>query len=231
MLPTSPSTPRQIFSRLPAVALGYLIAGCAAAEPPPLPAPEEPPPEPFPAAAVWTAREGVELRSPVGAPSIVIERGFVRLEPLFEDSLGIHVLCLECAGRMVVDPGEVVFQPLPPEVAAWGELGAFALSIRTAAAERDLERLRRAMAPEFTFSFIGEQNPEAAFAVWGSEAFRSLDAVPELLDQGITTRDGRLWVAPPEFAERLDYRGLRLGFRRSDGGPWEWVFLVRSVAP
>ena len=53
--------------------------------------------------------------------------------------------------------------------------------------------------------------------------------MPALLDQGLTEIGRELWVAPPEYADAPNHRGLRLGFRRNaESGQWEWLFLVGS---
>lgn len=180
---------------------------------------------------MWTAAAGVELRS--DGESVAVPRVFVPLEVVEADSASLLVRCGACPGGPVgrVEPAEVVFAPLAPEEAAREGLADFALAVREAARTRDLAALRPVMAPDFTFSFLGVQGAEQALEAWRGEGFAALDEVPELLDRGLATRDSLLWVAPPEHFERLDYRGLRLGFRRAPGGRWEWVFLVRSEVP
>jgi hypothetical protein len=86
------------------------------------------------------------------------------------------------------------------------------------------------MSPEFSFSFIGVQTQDAALTAWRSDGFRALDEVPDLLDRGVTTLDGRIWSAPPEFLEDLSYGGPRLGFQQRADGRWEWLYLIRDLS-
>lgn len=169
----------------------------------------------------------------LGAEPHVISRPFTRLEVLGRDSLGLRVRCVVCeeVTEGYVDEEALVYQAFPPEVAAWGSLSEFALSIREAAASRDLEALMAVMAPDFSFSFVGVQAPGSALDVWASEDYRTLDLVPELLDRGLTTTSGRIWSAPPEFTTMLHYRGLRLGFRQRPDGRWEWLYLIQGIRP
>lgn len=191
---------------------------------------------PFDHPYVWTSRPGTRVEQVEGTAAdeiaaIRLERAFLRLEVLGRDSIGLRVRCPACPGAIEgsVAESEVVYNPLPPGVAAWAEIGDFALAIRAAAARRDFPALRPIMAPDFTFAFIGEQNPDAAFEVWRSEGFRTLDRMIELLDQGVVSRDGRIWSAPPAFVEEFGYQGVRAGFRRDEAGRWEWLYLVRGI--
>lgn len=161
---------------------------------------------------------------------VVLPRPFTRLEVLGADSLQVRVRCAVCPevreGR--VERAEVVFEPPSPETAAGEGLAEFALAVREAARRHELGALRSVMVVDFTFSFFGLQGADRALAAWEAERFAALDRVPELLDRGLATKDSVLWAAPPEHFERMDYRGLRLGFRRSPEGRWEWVFLIGS---
>ena len=163
---------------------------------------------------------------------MIIERAFVPLDVLSGDTLGLLVRCQSCtppvAGRIAETA--IVHTAIPPEVAALGSLGEFALAVSAAAEERDLDALRWVMAPDFFFSFIGTQNPDAAFEVWRSEDFTTLDQVPALLAEGLDTADGKIWAAPLDYVESFSYRGLRLGFWKRPDGRWEWLFLVRGLA-
>lgn len=213
------------------MALAGLLAGCAPPPPPPPPPPAPPPPPPyvFPYDTVWSATPGVELRSDSG--SIVVPRPFTPLRVVEADSTALLVSCDDCEGTARegrVGHSEVVFSAVLPEEAAREGLAEFALAVREAARRHDVAALRSVMVHDFTFSFLGVQGADPAIAAWESESFESLDRVPALLDRGLATQDSVLWVAPPDHLESLDYRGLRLGFRRSAGGRWEWVFLVRS---
>src|SRR5690606_36561942 len=107
------------------------------------------------------------------------------------DPTGLLVQCRHCEGMPIgyVADEDVVYDPLPPEVAAWGSLADFALAIREAAANRDLDALRTVMAFDFSSSLVGPQHPDAAFAVWRNEQFASLDRVPSLLAQGLAPLD------------------------------------------
>ncbi|MQA92750.1 MAG: hypothetical protein GEU90_21435 [Gemmatimonas sp.] len=210
-----------------------LMAGCGAPPPPP---PPPPPPAPvigaFASPVVWTAEAGVRLDVGDDMP-LVLERPFIPLITVGRDDLGLLVQCDSCEGEPIgyVDEGSVVYEPLPPEVAAWGSLAEFALSVREAAASRDLDALRTVMAFDFTSSLLGPQHPDAAFAVWRDESFASLDGVPSLLADGLAPLDDGIWSAPLAFIEDFDYRGLRLGFRRSRDGRWEWLYLMRGTTP
>ncbi len=159
-----------------------------------------------------------------------VVRPFTALEVVEAEPERLFVRCGSCGveGVAEIAPAEVAYEALAPVEAAGESLGAFALAVREAARGRDLEALRPVMASDFTFSFVGVQSAELALAAWRVEGFAALDRVPELLDRGLVTRDSALWVAPSAHLDRLDYRGLRLGFRRAPAGRWEWVFLVRS---
>jgi hypothetical protein len=218
-------------------ALPLLLGGClasAAHQPTPPPEPAEvvvePEPEPFPATEVWTAREDVALHAGDGA-EISIPNLLTRLDVVGRDSVGLLVRCVVCREPVegYVDEELVVFTHLPPEISAWSELTEFALSIRDAAERRDIDALRPVMAFDFSFSFLGSQTPEDAFAVWRSEQFATLDRLPGILDRGLASPDGRIWSAPPAFVRELGYRGLRAGFRQRVDGRWEWLYLIEGV--
>lgn len=214
------------------VALAGVLAACGPPPPPPPPpAPPPPPPFDFPHDTVWSAAAGVELRSDGG--SVQVPRAFTPLEVVEADPDSLLVRCGACPGAPAgwIAAAEAVFEPLSPAEAADEGVAEFALAVREAALRHDLAALRPVMAPDFTFSFVGEQGADRALAAWESERYETLDRIPALLDRGLVTRDGALWVAPPEHLERLDYRDLRIGFRRSPAGRWEWVFLVRSDVP
>jgi hypothetical protein len=85
------------------------------------------------------------------------------------------------------------------------------------------------MPSDFTFSFVGIQSPEAAFEAWRFEDFATLESIPALLDQGLSTSDEVFWSAPPAFLGAVPYRGLRLGFRERTDSRWEWLYLVRGI--
>jgi hypothetical protein len=211
---------------------GMAASACAAAPapaPPPPPAPE-PSLEPLPHDRAWADRAGLPLRLDSGE-EIPLPYLFTPLHVLGRDSAGVRVRCDVCGEGWVgvVSEADLVFDELPPEVAAWGSLAQFALSVRAAAERHDLDALRSVMAPDFSFSFIGTQSPGAAFAVWRAEQFATLDRVPGLLDQGIATRDDRFWVAPPAFVEVPTFRGLRTGFRQRLDGRWEWLYLIGGL--
>lgn len=189
----------------------------------------DPGPAPPPAIAVWTAGPDVVL-SGDGA-SAVLPLPFTRLEALGVDSLGLLVRCGLCPGdpQGRVAESDVIYRTTSPEAAAHGTLAEFALAIRGAAIDRDLEALLPVMADDFSYSFVGPQSPASAFAVWRAEDFATLDRLPELLDRGLTPVDARIWAAPPEYAEETGFRQLRSGFRQRQDGRWEWVFLIRGV--
>jgi len=208
-----------------------LLAACSAtAPPPPTAPPPEPLAEPYPHSHVWTRGPEAVIRRTDGT-GVNVPLSFTRLEVLDLDSIGLRVSCALCDGEPAgyIDPRRVIANVLPPEVAAWGSLEEFALSVREAASRRDMEALRPVMAADFTHSFIGIQTADGAFAVWQAEQFANLDEVPGLLDRGLSTRDGRIWAGPPEFVERVGFRGLRLGFRQRADRRWEWLYLVRGI--
>jgi len=219
---------------LPILLAGIAIAGCAspAAAPAPLPEPaaEVPPPSSGPEAptVVWTAAPERPLDA--GERRVSIPRPFTRLDVLGADGPVLWVRCAGCEARLEgwVEEEDVVHEPLPPGVAAFGDLAEFALAIRHAAGERDTDALRRVMDGWFTHAFEGPDGVEAALVTWERERYRDLDALPSLLDGGLATEDGEIWVAPAEFVQRTGYRGLRAGFRR-DGDRWTWLFLVRGA--
>jgi hypothetical protein len=153
------------------------------------------------------------------------------LDAIGRDSVGLIVRCGICAGEPVGYVGfdDIVYEVLPPDVAAWSTLADFALSIRDAAAARDLDALRAVMAFDFTSSLVGVQNPDAAFAMWRGEEFESLDRVPSIMSQGLASMDELIWSAPLAFVYDVNYRGLRLGFKRRADGRWEWVYLIRGI--
>jgi hypothetical protein len=184
---------------------------------------------PYP--AVWTARPEVALFNGFDR-AVAIERVFTRLDVLGHDSLGLRLRCSSCFEPVegYLPSEDYVVDHLPPEIAAWGQLAEFALAVRTAAENHDLAALRPVMAADFSFSFVGIQSVETATAVWETEQFRTLEQVPSLLDYGLSTRDGRIWSAPPAFLDDPSYQGLRLGFRQGADGRWEWLYLLRGIA-
>jgi tetrahydromethanopterin S-methyltransferase subunit B len=194
----------------------------------PVPDPPEPPP-PFPHNVAWTERPGLALRTEDGVVTVAFAH--TRLEVLEADSATLRVRCNPCETPVEgwIGKEAVVVEAAHLEEAAWGDLVGFAAALRAAAAARDLAALRSVMAPEFTHSFVGLQGRDQAIAVWESEGFRTLDRVPDLLDEGLATRDEHVWAAPPAHLGSLGYQGLRLGLRRTEGGRWEWLFLIRGV--
>ena len=213
----------------------FAIAGCSALFPPA--------PEPAPVAAVdtvapidsaWAAAPDLALSDSVGP--VPIPFLFTPLVVVGRDSATVRVRCDVCRPDAAPPEGvlpldAVVMEPLPPEVAAWGSLAEFVLAVRSAAAARDLEALRPVMAEDFSFSFVGIQSPAAAFDVWRSEDFATLDLLPALLDRGLVTGDERIWSAPPAFLAHNAYRGVRTGFRKRPDGRWEWLYLIQGVIP
>ncbi len=193
------------------------------AELPPAPEPEPPFPHPF----VWTARAEVAIRTETR--QIAVAHLFSRLEVLGNDSLGLHVRCSFCADSVPgwVSREDVVYEPLSPHLAAHRELAEFLLAVRHAAIVRDIEALRPVMVGNFVHSLDGSEGNLEALRRWIWEDYRSIDRLPALLDRGVTTRDGRVWAAPPEHLTDPGYRDLRAGFRRV-GDRWEWLFLVRG---
>lgn len=182
----------------------------------------------YPHTVVWTASRDVPLRG--DSATTLLPRPFTALAVLEADSSGVLVRCEACAraplGRVLHD--DVVHTPVPPAVAAYGTLAEFALAVRDAAARGDTAALAAVMAPDFTFSFVGPQGVEQALAGWASDDLRTLREVPALLDRGLAPAPGGVWAAPPEFSENLGYHGLRIGFRRTRQGSWEWLFLLRG---
>ena len=187
-----------------------------------------PPAFDFPHPVVWTASRGVTVHG--DSASFVLPRTFTALEVLGADSAGVLVRCESCpripVGRVPHD--EVIHTPMPPATAAHGTLAEFALAIRAAAERGDTAALTPVMAYDFTFSFVGEQGVPQALAGWRSDDLRTLALVPALLDRGLAPAPGGVWAAPPEFVDDPGYHGLRLGFRRTAGGTWEWLFLLRG---
>lgn len=209
--------------------LFVLFAACGGPPPPPPPAPpaepvvEEVPPFPHP--YVWTPQASMQIRTESGWD--VVPHLFSRLEVLGTDSLGLRVRCSFCTEPVQgwVSREEVIYEPATPHLAAHGELAEFLLALRDAVVQLEVERLRPVMARDFMPAFAGPEGPEEALARWQWEQYRALDHLPRLLDRGVASRDGRLWVAPPEFLLDPEYQGIRAGFRRS-GDRWEWLFLV-----
>jgi hypothetical protein len=207
------------------------VTACAGA-----PSPPPPPPEPaipdfqFSHTTVWTARPDVALRVD-SLTTLAVARPFSRLQVLDADPDGVTVRCIACRGSAVegrVGWEDLIFEPDTPVSAAHGSITEFALAVRQAAENRDVEALRLVMARDFTYAHIGPQGREIALAAWESEGWRSLAMVPLLLDRGLATRNGSLWAAPGEHLEELGYQGYRLGFRGSPDGRWEWTFLVQD---
>lgn len=193
--------------------------------PPPAPEPEPLPAVHFPYVRVWTARADVPLRRDAG--SVAIPRPFTRLEVLLPDTVALRVRCELCPEPVEgwIGREDVVWEAPEPSAAADGSLAEFALAVRTAAADRDVQALRPVMSRRFIHSFGGGEGVLEALLEWDRERYRSLDLLPGLMDGGLATRDGRIWVAPAEFVTDPGYMGLRAGFQRV-GGQWEWLFLV-----
>lgn len=177
----------------------------------------------------WIASPSASIRGADGSEAPLDL--FTRIELQGSDSSGVRVVCAVCTPRLEGSllEDDLVTQAPPPEIAAWGTLPEFLLSIRTAAADRDLSLLRPVMVSDFTYAFVGIQTPDDAFAFWRSESFRSLDELAGLLDRGVQTTDGRIWSAPAAFVSNAAYRGPRAGFRRRPDGRWEWVYLIRNI--
>lgn len=212
------------------LALPILLAsGCRPPPPPPPAPPPEPeqPLRPAPFEVAWTA--GTAIVAPDSGTAIVVPPG-TRLDVTAVDSAGLRVRCGRCErpDEGLLTKGELVTQPQIPLAAATGSLGEFALALRAAAEARDLPALREVMAPEFSFVLEGSPGRDLALSTWEREGFRSLDAVPELLDGGLFELNG-LWVAPHEFARSPNYHGPRLGIARAVDGRWEWLFLIRGL--
>lgn len=219
-------------SRLQGFVLSLIITGACAAPPPP-PPPPEPLPEPivvppFPFSTVWTAAEDVELTTDSGIRTV--ERTFTRLDVVYRDSVGLRVTCGICLPEATgyVEFSDVVYEPETPAEAADDEIAEFALAIRDAALRRDLEALRPVMSPYFSYILSGGESSASALAFWENERYRSLDLLPFLLDEGLTTRDSTLWVAPPDFFADVHYSGHRAGVRKTSDGTWQWVFLIKG---
>ncbi len=228
--------------RRPAVLLvSLLIAACAPA--PRRPAPVAPPPAPSPVSqpaapppivqfgSVWTRDAGSQLRTDAGG--VPLPYVFMRLEVLRADTTDLLVRCAVCPGTPEgwLERARVVHAPLRPADAARLDLAEFVLSVREAAAQRDLEALRAVMARDFVHS-LGplDMGLLETFASWEREAFRTLDRMPFVLDRGVATVVGTpIWAAPPEYASQQEFGDLRAGFRRGPQG-WEWIFLVRGGA-
>lgn len=208
-----------------------LTASCTLLMPPArsAPAPAEAAAAPF--ATAWVAGDSVALDIE-GGEAVSLDP-FTRLDVVALSEGRLRVRCDVCPdprfGTVAVD--EVVTRSLYPQPASYADLSTFALAIRSAAERRDLRALRSVMAPDFTYSFIGPQTRDAALDVWRAEGFQALDAVPGLLDSGLGTTEGRIWSAPLEYRTDLAYRGYRVGFRRNEVGRWEWLYLIRGIAP
>jgi hypothetical protein len=210
--------------RVPSVLVLSGMWGCGS-PPPPLPAP---PAYEFPHATVWTAFPGIHL---VGdSLAVEIQRPFTALHVIDASREFLTVRCANCEGAPVgrVRQRDVVFETRSPAEAAHASLAEFALAVRAAAERADTVALAAVMAPDFTFALTGAQGAERARAAWAAGGFRTLSEVPALLDRGLAPVGRGVWAAPPAFAEALGYHGLRTGFRRSAGGRWEWLFLVRG---
>ncbi len=211
------------------LAVPAACAGRRAPPPPPPPPPPvvevEPVAPPFPHPFVWTMRTDQPIRTESG--EVVVPYLFSRLEVLGNDSLGLRVRCSFCPVPVEgwVSPEQVVYEPTTPDLAAHRGLAEFLLAVRDAAARRDLEALQPVMVRNFIAAFDGAEGPEDAITRWRWEGFRSLDQLPALLDRGVSTRDRRIWAAPPQYLNELNYRELRAGFWRA-GDRWEWLFLV-----
>lgn len=203
------------------------VAGACSLVPAPpeeLPVPESAP-EPL-QASVWTA-DSVSI-----APGLLLP-AHARLTVVAERDGLIDVRCDECADAVggQISWDRIVGDPQTPQVASYGTLAEFAHAVRNAAARHDLRSLASVMSPQFSYSFVGVQSPENAFAVWRSEDYRTLEQAAAVLDSGLTTRDGRIWSAPRAFNEEYSYRGLRIGFRKNADDRWEWIYLISGIAP
>lgn len=222
--------PRAVFHTLLVAALA-VAGGCSLLRrPAPAPEPEPAPPEfEFPHTLVWTAHRDVVLRG--DSASVMVPRPFTALSVVEADSAGISVRCPACEGEPAgrVLHSEVLYEPVSPVQAASGSVAEFALAVRAAAETRDVQALALVMHPQFTFSLVGLQGAERARSAWAAERYEVLERVPALLDGGLAPAGGGLWVAPADFVEQTSYAGLRIGFRRSSGGRWEWLFLVRGL--
>lgn len=219
------------------IAAALLLLVAAACGRPPRPAPIPPPPAPAPPPApppfvptdVWTREPGVSLRGE--QYTVTVPYLFTRLEVVRIDSAGMLVRCHTCRGAPtgIVDGAKVIdLSAVPsPADAARLELADFALAVREAARRRDVAALRAAMAREFVHTLDGADGPLEAVAAWERRYFGDVDRLPSILDRGIANVTGtQVWAAPPEYAQTLQYRDLRTGFRRDADG-WRWIFLVR----
>lgn len=209
-----------------AIVAAVLTTACAA--PPPPPPPEAPPRYEFAHTRVWTAYPAVAIRG--DSVTATVPRPFTALAVQDADSVWITVTCESCEGAPSgrVRHDEVLYDPKAPTEAAYGSMAEFALAVRDAAERADLLALAPVMAEDFTFSLVGLQGAGRARAAWAADGFEVLSRVPELLDRGLSRAGAGLWVAPPEYLENPAYHGLRIGFRRSAGGAWQWLFLVRG---
>ena len=201
-----------------------LLGGCASAgatgEAPPIFERATVPLEPAPFDVAWTARDGISFLQGQGrGEGTIVLRPFTRLEVLGVESGGLRVRCAVCSVPVegLVSESDVVHYAYAPEVAAWGSLPEFALSLRAAAEAERLDLLVPVMIADFTQSLIGPQTPAMALEVWQSENLNTLSQLPGLLDQGLSTRDTVIWSAPPAFMESPNYRGPRAGFRLQPG--------------
>ncbi|CAN5705709.1 hypothetical protein BH23GEM7_BH23GEM7_35610 [soil metagenome] len=216
-------------------AVAFLLVAFSAACGGPPPPPPAPPVEPVVAEVppfshpyVWTPQASMQIRTETGWA--VVPYLFSRLEVLGTDSLGLRVRCSFCPEPVEgwVSREEVIYESPNPHLAAHGELAEFLLAVRDAVMRLDVDRLRPVMVRDFMPALDGPEGAEEALARWQWERYRALDHLPRLLDRGVVSRDGRLWVAPPEFLLDPDYQGIRTGFRRS-GDRWEWLFLVGGI--
>lgn len=182
-----------------------------------------------------TNRADVWLRTDSGWARV--PHALMRLDVVGRDSAGLRVRCRHCDGPAegYLSETDVVGPVASPSEAASGELAAFALAVRAAAAARDVAALVSVMAPDFVFDLDRGEGRLEAVAAWRRERFRALDHVPGLIDRGLVRRwasaprieqHDELWISPPAFAAEIDYRGYRLGFRRLAGGEWRWAYLV-----
>jgi hypothetical protein len=176
----------------------------------------------------WTASATVPIRARDGSVTSV-EHPFTRFDVLAADSTDLFGRCARCRDPVEgwIREDALLLEALPLVVAAEGTLTEFALALRESAIQRDLAALREVMHRDFTFSFGGGGGPADAFSRWRHENYRSLEALPALLDHGLASADGLLWSAPPAFVRDEEYHGLRAGFRR-DGNRWEWLYLVEG---
>lgn len=206
-----------------------LLLSCAAPPPPP-PEPEpEPAPvvEPFPDRFVWTAAPETSLR--LEGRRTTVPHLFTRLEvmePLPDGMLRVRCPTCEEGLEGVVSREDVVHGNAVPVLAAEEGLAEFLLAIRQAADRRDMTALRPVLSPWFTHSVEAPHGAGPAIIQWRREGYRSIDRLPTFLDRGVATRDGSLWMSPPEFLNDPRYSGPRAGFERDEEGRWVWLFLV-----